>query len=216
MDILKYIGSFVCHQMAEKTFQVGGQFLPLCARCTGIYSGFLLGIIYQIVTRTRKRDQLPSWKILTTSVIFIILLIIESPISHFGWERGDNYLRLLLGLLCGLSISILSLPLFNRFLRRNTFDKSIITGWFMYLSMLLTLAFLFGLYFVPNVYIFRFLSFFSITGLLLVYLILNGTIGAILLSYKQRKPNLTNKSLVALLTLFLIMGEMWLLKIAHS
>ena len=44
---LEYIGSLVCHQAPYRTIQIGGKFLPLCSRCTGIYLGFLLGILYQ-------------------------------------------------------------------------------------------------------------------------------------------------------------------------
>ena len=31
--------SFVCHQIEERSFHVGGQPLPVCARCLGIYAG---------------------------------------------------------------------------------------------------------------------------------------------------------------------------------
>ena len=33
------IGSFICHQRPERSFFVGGQQLPVCARCTGLYLG---------------------------------------------------------------------------------------------------------------------------------------------------------------------------------
>jgi len=35
-------GYAVCHQLAERSFFVAGQKLPLCARDTGIYLGVLL------------------------------------------------------------------------------------------------------------------------------------------------------------------------------
>lgn len=33
---------FGCHQMTTRTIRLGGKYVPLCARCTGIYLGVLL------------------------------------------------------------------------------------------------------------------------------------------------------------------------------
>lgn len=38
------IGHFICHQRPERSFFVGGQQLPVCARCTGLYVGATLAI----------------------------------------------------------------------------------------------------------------------------------------------------------------------------
>jgi len=34
-------GSLVCHQLPERSFHLGAAQLPVCARCLGIYAGFL-------------------------------------------------------------------------------------------------------------------------------------------------------------------------------
>jgi len=34
-------GSLVCHQLPERSFHIGAAQLPVCARCLGIYAGFL-------------------------------------------------------------------------------------------------------------------------------------------------------------------------------
>ena len=39
------IGSLVCHQLAERSYHLWGAQMPVCARCTGIYFGALLGIV---------------------------------------------------------------------------------------------------------------------------------------------------------------------------
>ena len=36
------IGGFICHQMPERSFHLGGLQIPVCARCLGIYAGFAL------------------------------------------------------------------------------------------------------------------------------------------------------------------------------
>ncbi len=37
--------SFVCHQKEERCFHINGTPLPVCSRCTGIYTGFLFGVL---------------------------------------------------------------------------------------------------------------------------------------------------------------------------
>jgi uncharacterized membrane protein len=33
------VGQFICHQRPERSFFFGGQQMPVCARCTGLYVG---------------------------------------------------------------------------------------------------------------------------------------------------------------------------------
>ena len=38
-------GSFICHQLPERSFHVQGAQLPVCARCLGLYCGGALGSV---------------------------------------------------------------------------------------------------------------------------------------------------------------------------
>lgn len=38
-------GSVVCHQLPARSFHLSGLQFPVCARCTGLYGGGLLGLI---------------------------------------------------------------------------------------------------------------------------------------------------------------------------
>ena len=42
--VLFPIGHYICHQRPERSFFIGGQQLPVCARCTGLYLGAALAI----------------------------------------------------------------------------------------------------------------------------------------------------------------------------
>jgi uncharacterized membrane protein len=42
--VLFLLGHFICHQRPERSFFIGGQQLPVCARCTGLYLGAALAI----------------------------------------------------------------------------------------------------------------------------------------------------------------------------
>jgi uncharacterized membrane protein len=39
------IGSLVCHQQPERSFHLGNAQLPVCARCLGLYTGALAGVV---------------------------------------------------------------------------------------------------------------------------------------------------------------------------
>jgi uncharacterized membrane protein len=41
-----FIGRGVCHQLPGRSFTAGGLFLPVCARCAGIYLGLFLSFLY--------------------------------------------------------------------------------------------------------------------------------------------------------------------------
>ena len=40
------VGSFICHQLPERSFHFAGFQLPVCARCLGIYVGVSVGVTY--------------------------------------------------------------------------------------------------------------------------------------------------------------------------
>src|SRR5437763_14153940 len=46
--------SFICHQIPERSFHVGGHPVEVCSRCKGLYAGFALsGLVYPLA-RTLK------------------------------------------------------------------------------------------------------------------------------------------------------------------
>lgn len=38
------VGSLICHQLADRSFHLGAVQLPVCARCLGIYGGFVVAV----------------------------------------------------------------------------------------------------------------------------------------------------------------------------
>jgi predicted membrane protein DUF2085 len=49
------VGAVICHQQAARSFALGSQQLPVCARCTGIYVGAAL---IAVVATFRRDDRL--------------------------------------------------------------------------------------------------------------------------------------------------------------
>jgi uncharacterized membrane protein len=105
----------VCHRIASHSFSIAGQQLPLCARCTGMYLGALLGILYHL--RLGKRSGMPPLKISLVLGAFLLLFAVDGINSylHFfpgapGLYPSQNWLRLASGTGVGLGIAAVLMP----------------------------------------------------------------------------------------------------------
>jgi uncharacterized membrane protein len=113
------IGYAVCHQIDLRSFHIGDIQLPLCARCSGMYLGAMVGLIYQWVIG-RRRTGMPPWQVIVPTSIFLLLFAVDGLNSFFslfsnglGLYQPNNSLRLLTGTGMGLAIAVLLFPAFN-------------------------------------------------------------------------------------------------------
>ena len=85
-----YLGfSAACHQMPERSFQVSGFPLAVCARCFGLYAGGALGILLYPLLRPLRRQDTPArgWLIaaaLPTAIDFALGLFGIWPNTHLS------------------------------------------------------------------------------------------------------------------------------------
>jgi uncharacterized membrane protein len=97
---MKWGAHMGCHQLPSRSFFWRSYQFPLCARCTGVLLGSLLGIPLLFFIR-------PSW-----SFLFLFLpLILDGGSQLLGWRSSNNFLRLITGMLSGIAM----LFLFARF-----------------------------------------------------------------------------------------------------
>ena len=90
----------VCHQDPARSLVVAGALLPVCARCTGIYLGFLAGWSLRLFRRGPARDlRLPT----TILLIGIAPLVIDGFANWAGLINTPPAARLLTGLLFGVA-----------------------------------------------------------------------------------------------------------------
>lgn len=90
--------SFVCHQKEERCFSIKDAPLPVCSRCTGIYTGFLAGII---LFPFLKKDLPIKWYYLLISAFPIGF---EIMLEKIGIWNG-NLIRFLSAIFFGFVIS---------------------------------------------------------------------------------------------------------------
>ena len=113
------VGYAVCHRIDLRSFNIGDRQMSLCSRCSGMYLGAMLGLIYQGVIG-RRRIGIPSWKILVPISLFVLFFIIDGVNSFLSFFPGapglydpNNTLRLLTGTGMGLAIAVALYPAFN-------------------------------------------------------------------------------------------------------
>ena len=113
------IGYAVCHRIDLRSFHIGNMQLPLCARCSGMYLGAMLGLVYQSIIG-RRRVGVPPWQIIVPVSVFVLLFAIDGLNSFFslfsggrGLYQPNNILRLLTGTGMGLAIAVALAPAFN-------------------------------------------------------------------------------------------------------
>ena len=120
LDKLNLIGFALCHRLLDRSFVIDGHQLPLCARCTGMYLGMLIGTLFLIVRRRTRASRLPLRPIIVTLVGFIAIMGIDGLSSTISvipnapqlWPT-TNFLRITTGTLYGLAISMLFPPYLN-------------------------------------------------------------------------------------------------------
>ena len=114
------VGYAVCHRIDLRSFHLGDRQLPLCARCSGMYLGAVLGLAYQGVIG-RRRGGMPARSVLVVFGAFFVAFGVDGVNSYFhlfpgftGIYEPHNGLRLLTGTGMGLVMAGLVYPAFNQ------------------------------------------------------------------------------------------------------
>jgi uncharacterized membrane protein len=133
MDAVAYA---VCHRIPERSFFMGGQQLPLCARCSGTFLGVLLTVVTLAVTGRTRASRLPPREVLAVLVGFILLWAFDGVNSYLTLVPGApylyeprNWLRLTTGALNGLALGILTFSIFQFSLWRSPRSQPTVQGW---------------------------------------------------------------------------------------
>jgi uncharacterized membrane protein len=138
------IGYAVCHRIEARSFHLGSRQLPLCARCSGMELGALLGIVFQIAQG--RRGGMPPKRILAVFAIFALAFGVDGVNSYLHLFPGlpslyepANWLRLLTGSGLGIGLAAMLMPTFNQTVWINYDPRPAIDG-FRKLGLLLLLT----------------------------------------------------------------------------
>ena len=102
------IGSFVCHQIPERSFHLVGFQLPVCARCLGIYLGAAAGtvVVWLRVISGRRRISIAPVTARRLAVAAAIPTLVTVALELAGIWYPSNATRALAGLPLGVMIAL--------------------------------------------------------------------------------------------------------------
>ena len=104
------IGGFICHQIPERSFHLGGLQIPVCARCLAIYAGFALTAGVHVAATsfsgsTPPRGLTPSsarWVFVAGALPTAVTLGLEWG----GVWSGSNIGRAIAGITLGAGVAL--------------------------------------------------------------------------------------------------------------
>lgn len=149
IERLRALDSGICAQLPTHSFYPGGERLPLCARNTGIYLSFAIGVISLFARGLGRAARMPKGWVALVLLAGIGLMGIDGVNSLFldlglpHLYQPSNLLRLATGLLTGTAMAAFLMPVVNGILWRD-YDGRAAYGSFRYLGLLapaLVLAF---------------------------------------------------------------------------
>lgn len=79
-----------CHQLPERSFHWKGRQLPVCARCTGVFAGQVLGLLTLL-------HPVPWW----LSASLLLPLLVDWALQQWFSKPSTNIRRFVTGFLAG-------------------------------------------------------------------------------------------------------------------
>jgi uncharacterized membrane protein len=188
------VGSSVCHQIPSHSFINSGVQFPLCARCSGLYLGSFIGLVYFFTLG--KRKAIPQ-KAFLALLLFLFLVWAADGVHSFLGDilnssfiyKTTNLTRLATGFGMGLVMSTALLTLFNLSVWINADDAPLLySPWqvvgYAAISTLAGLILLFG-----NAILFQILAYISIVTVIVIISMLYCVFWIILLRKENTFPN---------------------------
>ena len=99
---LERMGSAVCHQMAERSLLFDGMQMPLCARCTGIYTGAFFAFCFFFLKKRMGAGSSFSLAEAILTGLAILPVGIDGVGSYLGLWESSQFLRILTGSIVGV------------------------------------------------------------------------------------------------------------------
>jgi uncharacterized membrane protein len=97
----------VCHQIPDRSFFIAGHPLAVCARCTGIYAGFLAAAWTYPLIKSLRDIGTPERKWL---FIAVTPLVIDFGLELFGIWHNTHTSRLITGAILGAASVFYIMP----------------------------------------------------------------------------------------------------------
>lgn len=128
------VGYAVCHRIPERSFTIGDRQMPMCARCSGLFLGAMLGLAIQL--RQGRKGKMPSFPVAIFFGVLALAWVLDglnsfamlTPVLPSVYQT-QNWTRLATGTGMGLAISALLYPAYIQTMFINWENASVFGEW---------------------------------------------------------------------------------------
>jgi len=113
-DAVYTMGDIECHEIAERSFYLNGNELPVCSRDIGISIGLLTGMLIGLLYVRRINPVLLA--------VGLLPMVLDGGLQAVSSYQSNNTLRVLTGIVAGVAAALLLCKLAARYLE-TTPDK---------------------------------------------------------------------------------------------
>ena len=213
---LQMIVHGVCAQAHH--IQLGPWRLPLCARNTGLYAGFLSTFLFVLGHRRLRAAVLPPLSITLVLVLGALAMVADGvnsmllDIGNYHLYQPHNELRVATGLMMGMMLGIFLPYLLNISLGAAPQPgQRILASWIEFGALLLLNIAIYAVVFFGPVWIYYPLAIFSVAGIVAVLFAANLFVLSMLGGLESRVRYLRQLARPATFALLLVAGELALL-----
>ncbi len=220
---LDFIGSAVCHRIAERSFFAAGRQLPLCARDTGMFSTALLGLLYFGLTLRQPAADPPRRPFIFFFVAFFLAWAFDGFNSYWVlltdqtlFYPPQNWLRLTTGAGMGLALCSFAVILANQVLWPAPAHMPLVASWREFLRLLLLPASVIAVVLWRPDPLYGPLAVISSAGVLVMLTLANSLLAVITLRRQGQINCLGQLGLPALLGLLLTLAQITVLNLLRA
>jgi uncharacterized membrane protein len=167
------VGYAVCHRISTHSLFFGDRQMPLCARCSGMYLGAILCLLFQ--TAQGRRGSLPSKGAFALFALAVLAFGLDGVNSYLHFfpqapslYQPQNWLRFITGAGMGITIIAFLLPIFHQTFWTTWDTRPALGNWKQMLGLIILTGGLAGLVLSGNPLILFPLALLSSAGVLMI------------------------------------------------
>lgn len=171
------VGYAVCHRIVVRSFLIGERAMPLCARCSGLFLGAMVGLVFQAIQG--RKGRMPPLPVMILLGLLATAWVLDGSNSFLMLAPGissvyqtQNWTRLLTGMGMGMAISAIVLPSFYQTVYDRWEEASALGNWKQLLGLLASGALMVVLVLVESPWILYPLALISSAGVLVLLIMI--------------------------------------------